>query len=314
MDGKPQGFTMKRGFLQRILRDEAERHDIPIVMGAKLTNITTGTDWAEVSFESGLSANVRFVVGCDGIHSALRSRLLPEAPKPSYTGLISFGGYASGVRLPYVPGVQQMVFGSKAFFGYIVQPSGEIFWFGNEELQGAPTRKDMLAISQPEWRRRIMDLYRDDASPIVDIIANTKSEIGAYPIYDMPPQPSWSKGPAVLIGDAVHATSPNAGQGASMALEDALMLGKCLRDIGDVERAFNQFQSLRRERVERIIRYSRSLGQRKYATNPVQVFFRDLMMPTFLKSANKDSHSWMYDYRPQWDERLQTDRDGVRHD
>jgi 2-polyprenyl-6-methoxyphenol hydroxylase-like FAD-dependent oxidoreductase len=115
---------------------------------------------------------------------------------------------------------------------------------------------------------------------------------------------TWYSGSAVLIGDAIHATSPNAGQGASLALEDALMLARCVRDIGNLEEAFRHFELLRRERVEKIVKYSRSIGQRKHATNPVQVFFRDLMLPFFLKQANRQSHAWMYDYRVNWNDKV----------
>jgi len=108
----------------------------------------------------------------------------------------------------------------------------------------------------------------------------------------------------VLIGDAIHATSPNTGQGASLALEDALVLAKCIRDHTDLEAAFRQFDRLRRERVEKVVRYSRSLGQRKHATNPVQVFFRDLMLPFFLKQAGRQSNAWLYDYRVDWQDRV----------
>lgn len=304
MEGEPQGYTVKRGFLHRVLRDEVIRQQIPLVLGAKLVRMKSGNAEAELEFENGMTETVRFVVGCDGIHSSLRKSLLADAPQPQFTGLISIGGFSKGVKVPYVPGVQQMVFGNRAFFGYIVQPSGEVFWFGNEEVKGVPTRKDMLAISQTEWHRRTTELYKGDDPLILDIIRSTQGDIGAFPIYDMPPQPTWHKGPAVLIGDAVHATSPNAGQGASMALEDAMMLTKCIRDIDDLELAFTTFRSLRHERVERIVRYSRTLGQRKYASNRVQAFFRDTMMPLFLKSANKDSHGWMYDYRIDWEERV----------
>ncbi|MFC3771792.1 MULTISPECIES: hypothetical protein [Paenibacillus] len=91
-------------------------------------------------------------------------------------------------------------------------------------------------------------------------------------------------------------------QGASLALEDAIVLAKCLRDLPDQEQAFALFQKQRRDRVEQIVRYSRSIGRRKHATNPVQVFFRDLMMPLFLRRADKDAHRWMYEYRVDWEE------------
>ena len=67
----------------------------------------------------------------------------------------------------------------------------------------------------------------------------------------------------VIIGDAVHATSPSSGQGASMAIEDAVVLAKCLRDIPDTAAAFASFKKLRRERVERVVKHGKRSGDGK---------------------------------------------------
>lgn len=304
MEGEPQGYTVKRGFLHKVLREAAERERIPVHFGKKLAGVRMDGEKATAVFEDGSTDEGDVLIGCDGIHSRTRELVLPDAAEPEYTGLISFGGFARGVAVKREPGVQQMVFGKKAFFGYLVKEDGEIYWFGNLSWPGAPTRKTLQAIPEAEWRRRLDELYRDDPAPVPDIIRNTEGGIGVYPIYDMLTQPAWYRGRAVMIGDAIHAVSPNAGQGASLALEDALVLAKCLRDIDDAERAFARFEALRRERVERIVKYSRSLGQRKHATHPVQVFFRDLMLPYFLKAANNHSNEWMYDYRIDWKEKV----------
>ncbi|XEC94312.1 FAD-dependent oxidoreductase [Paenibacillus tarimensis] len=302
--GEPQGYTFKRAFLHKILREEAKRQGIPIHFGHKLKDIEMTDNQVSALFENGETADGQLLVGCDGIHSRVRNLLLPAAAKPSFTGLISFGGFTQDRSIRFEPGVMQMVFGKKAFFGYIVRESGEVYWFGNKEYPGSPTRKDLQAIAQSEWKQLLADLYGKDIEPVPDLVRQTEGEIGVYPIYDMPPQKTWFRDRAVLIGDAIHATSPNAGQGASLALEDAMALALCLRDIRQVDRAFAKFQELRQERVERIVRYSRTLGQRKHATGPVQVFFRDLMLPLFLKSANKKSHDWMYDYRMDWEDKV----------
>jgi 2-polyprenyl-6-methoxyphenol hydroxylase-like FAD-dependent oxidoreductase len=65
-------------------------------------------------------------------------------------------------------------------------------------------------------------------------------------VYDISTQPIWRQGPVVLVGDAIHAVSPNAGQGPSLAVEDAIVLAKCLRDISDLEQAFATYERLRR--------------------------------------------------------------------
>ena len=179
-----------------------------------------------------------------------------------------------------------------------------MYWFGNMNYSGKPTRKQLLAIPQQQWRDTITGLHARDIEPLPTIVRGTTGELGIYPIYDIRTQPKWHTDRVVCIGDAVHATSPSAGQGASLALEDAIVLAKCMRDVGGGERALALFQSLRHPRVERVVQYARSIGQRKNATNSVQVFFRDLALPMFLKSVNKHTHDWMYDYAVDWDEHI----------
>ena len=301
--GEPQGYTLKRHELHRVLREAAMRLGIKIEFGKRLKAFTIDPAAHSVTalFEDGSSATGDFVVGCDGIHSQTRKWILPDAPPPRYTGLISFGGYLrNGFGIPHVPGAQHLVFGKKAFFGYLAKRDGEIYWFGNIDYPGRPTRRELMSIPQQTWREKITGLYKDDTDPVPEIVRRTEDELLFYPIYDLPPQPRWHDGPIVLAGDAVHATSPNAGQGASLALEDAMVLAKCVRDIPDLDHAFLRYTELRKDRVERIVRYSRQIGNRKHATNPVQVFFRDLLLPMFLKLADKQSNAWLYDYRVDW--------------
>ena len=88
------------------------------------------------------------------------------------------------------------------------------------------------------------------------------------------------------------------GQGASTALEDALVLARCLRDLPGPEQAFTTFEALRRERVEKIVAVARRNGQQKAITNPVGAFLRDLMLPLFIKLSG--SPDWLYGHRLEW--------------
>ncbi len=135
------------------------------------------------------------------------------------------------------------------------------------------------------------------------IIQSTGSDIGAHVVEDLAATPVWHRGPVVLIGDAAHATSPNAGQGASLAMEDALVLAKCLRDLPEVERALAAYQRLRRLRAEKIVAYSHRIGRSKTISNPLGVWIRDLVMPFALKRfASPSAHAWIYTYHVDWDE------------
>ncbi|HEU4492950.1 MAG TPA: FAD-dependent monooxygenase [Rubrobacteraceae bacterium] len=298
---------VKRGQLQRVLREEAESRDIRVEYGKRLLSYEiTGNGGVIALFEDGTEAEGDLLVGADGIHSRVRQLMDPGAPRPSYTGLISLGGYAArGPRIPPTPRTQHFVFGKKAFFGYLVRETGEIWWFANVARSDEPSRKELSRVSSAEWKRRLLDLFSGDLGLIGDIIESTRGEIGAYPVHDIPTAPTWHRGHAVLIGDAVHATSPNSGQGASLAVEDAIVLARSLRDLRDTERAFAAYERSRRERVEKVVAYSRRIGQSKAVSNPVARWIRDQIMPFALKHfANTGSHAWLYTYHVDWDEKV----------
>jgi FAD-dependent urate hydroxylase len=124
-------------------------------------------------------------------------------------------------------------------------------------------------------------------------------------VHDLATIPTWHRGPAVLVGDAAHATSPNAGQGASLAMEDALVLAKCLRDLPDTEQALAAYERLRRQRAEQVVAYSHRIGRSKTISNPVGVWVRDLVMPFALRRfANPEAHAWIYTHHIDWNDKV----------
>ncbi len=296
--GLTESVLIKRPALQRILREAAMRQGITIHFGQKLRSLdVTGTPGVLATFEDGTTASGDFLVGADGIHSRTRQFINPNAPKPSYTGLVSTGGFTHLPDLGPTPDTQHFFFGQRAFFGYHVRSSGEVYWFNNHGRAQEPGKSELTTIISEDWQQRLLEMHRGDLPLIQDIIRSTESGIGGFPIYDIPPQPLWHKGPVVLVGDAVHAVSPSSGQGASLAMEDAAILAKCLRDIAPLEHAFATYESLRRERVERMVKWARSLGGMKLVTNPIGVWLRDLMLPFFLKFlANPAALDWIYAY------------------
>lgn len=296
--GLTESVLIRRNRLQHCLYNAAGKLGIPIFFNKRLRTIeVTGVQGVIAHFEDGTSANGSFLVGADGIHSRTRQIVNPYAPQPSYTGLISTGGFTSEPALAPTPKIQHFVFGKRAFFGYHVRASGEIYWFNNHGQAEAPGRSELNGITSGEWRERLLRMHDGDLPLIGEIIGSTKDGIGGYPIYDIPAQPIWYKGPVVLLGDAIHAVAPSSGQGASLAMEDAAILVKCVRDSVTLEQAFVAYERLRRPRVERIVKWARSLGGAKMASSPVAVWFRDTLMPFFLKfAASPTALDWVYSY------------------
>ncbi len=296
-----RSVVVKRAELHRALTGAAEQAGVPITYGKRLTGIEQTTDGVTATFADGSVAHGDVLLGCDGIHSRTRRLILPHAPAPEYTGIVDCGAFVRpNPPLAPTPNMQ-MVFGRKAFFGYLVRPDGETYVFCNIAWPEKPTREELAAISGEEWRRRLRALAEGEPAPIPAIVAAIEGDVGKWPIYDIPSLPTWHQGRVCLLGDAAHATSPHVGQGASTALEDAAELARCLRDVPDPARAFVVFEELRKERVERLVSQARRIGMQKTTISPFQAWLRDRFIGLGLRFGARAS-DWVYSYRVNWEQ------------
>jgi 2-polyprenyl-6-methoxyphenol hydroxylase-like FAD-dependent oxidoreductase len=133
------GITVMRGALSRALRAAAEQAGVRFVFGKALESIELRGGNVAARFADGASANGRCLIGTDGIHSRTRDSAFPDAPSPSYTGILNLGGIVQ-TDLPSTGAAMHMVFGHRAFFGYAVRPSGETYWFSNFAQTTEPAR------------------------------------------------------------------------------------------------------------------------------------------------------------------------------
>jgi 2-polyprenyl-6-methoxyphenol hydroxylase-like FAD-dependent oxidoreductase len=294
------GVTIMRGALSRALREAAVEAGVRFEFGKALESVTEHNSGMITRFADGATASGQLLVGTDGIHSRTRSSFFPEAPQPTYTGIINLGGIVQ-TDLPSTDTAMHMIFGRRGFFGYAVRPSGETFWFSNFAQSEVPERGSLEAVNAAEFQQRLLTLHRDDPPEVAHILQAVSSAIGAYAVYDIMSLPRWRHGPVCLIGDAAHAVGPHVGQGASLALEDAFVLAKCLRDLPDPATAFAAFEGLRRERVERIVKQSRRTGEQKAPTGWLGRKVRDLILPVFLRKGAQAT-AWMYAYPLDWEE------------
>ena len=162
------------------------------------------------------------------------------------------------------PGSYEMIFGKRAFFGYALAPSGEVWWFANVPQPREPARGEVQAIDPEEWRQRLLGLFADDAGPAVRLIEATPRLSAASPIHALP-HLAWHGDRMIVIGDAAHAPSPTSGQGASLSVEDAVALARCLRDLPTPAAALTRFEAERRRRAERIVKWAARISSSKAA-------------------------------------------------
>jgi 2-polyprenyl-6-methoxyphenol hydroxylase-like FAD-dependent oxidoreductase len=293
--------TIRRARLYRALRQEAAARGITLEDGRRLVGAeVTAAGGVVATFDDGTRATGDLLVGADGVHSVTRRLLDPAAPGPRYVGLVNFGGYTPGAPDGGEPGAWHMIFGRRAFFGYVADPAGGTVWFANVP-RPAVSPAERAATSAEQWQARLVELFAGDAGPASDLIAAGTLELAGDSTHDLPSVPTWHRGPMVIVGDAAHAPSPTSGQGASMAAEDAVVLAKCLRDLPDIPQALAAYEGLRRSRVERIVAQGARTGSAK-TPGPVGRVLRDLALPlVFRFLVTERSMAWIYDHHIDWD-------------
>ncbi|MFJ9518000.1 FAD-dependent oxidoreductase [Kitasatospora sp. NPDC101801] len=250
---------LRRAELGAVLQTEVDRRGIALRHAARLTSVTETDSAVTAHFADGSTATGDLLVGADGLHSTVRTWLDPSGPGPEYAGQRVFYGYSTAAPPPASgPDLITMVRGSEVAFGYLVSPAGQTFWFAR--VPGPPVDADDRARTTPaQWRDRLEPLLRPDRTPCADIVAGTGDDLLVTNALHLPSGTRWRSRRVVLIGDAAHAASPATGQGASMALEDALVLAKALRDAPTLDTALARYEHHRRPRTEQNIATSARL-------------------------------------------------------
>lgn len=294
--------TLRRADLHRVLHEQALARGVGVEHGKRLVDARPADTGVLAVFADGSHAVADVLIGADGVHSTVRALVDPAARAPRYAGLVGTGGYARGAGVEIQPGSFEMIFGKRAFFGYTLAPDGEVWWFANLPRRDEPTRSELEAIGGDDGRTRLLELYADDAGPALELIEGTPQIAPVSPMHTVAHLPRWHTERRILIGDAVHAPTPSSGQGASLAIEDAVMLAGCLRDH-DPQTAFANFEKARRPRVEGIVKRAARTNAGK-AAGPVGRVVRDAMLPAILRTtAVAKAHRQTYDYRIDWDSR-----------
>ncbi|QVI21038.1 FAD-dependent monooxygenase [Nocardia tengchongensis] len=301
--------SVKRRDLYRALNAEAVRRGIRYEFGKRLVDARpTAGHGVVATFADGSRAEGDLLVGADGIRSRTREIIDPTAPQAHYLGIYGLGGFVTDPdlhrELGLRPGVYNMIFGKKAFFGYLVAPTGEIWWFANMPGEQELSKQALTDTSPAQWREELMRLLAADRGPAARIVAATPDAgfVTGFNQYDMPSVATWHTDSMVIIGDAAHAVASSSGQGVSMAVEDAVTLALCLRDQPDTASALAEFEHRRRDRVEKVVAHGAETSGDK-AQNGVARLLVRLLTPFFLKRAAKQgvgSLNWMFDHRISW--------------
>jgi 2-polyprenyl-6-methoxyphenol hydroxylase-like FAD-dependent oxidoreductase len=253
-DVPPVGAIL-RPVLAEILANATRASGTNVRLGVIFSDIEDGPEGAKVTMTDGASATYDLVIAADGINSKVRSHLFPDAPSPRYTGQSVWRAILS--RPPELKALKMWI-GDKVKVGLNPVSPDKMYMFVTEDR---PTHEFI----EPEaFAPKLKALLAQFTSPLVQAIAadlGPHSHIVFRPLEGMLLPRPWSKGHVVLIGDAVHATTPHLGAGAGIGFEDAIVLADEIQKRDSLPDALRAFEDRRFERCRMVVENSLRLGE-----------------------------------------------------
>lgn len=299
-DTAPTSLLICRNTLQERLRELCAERGTEIVYGRELESCKVTGSGATAVFTDGSTAEGDLLIGADGVHSAVRRNLFPQAPGASYTGVLGLGGRSRPGTLEPTPETVVTSFGYEGHFSYHVEADKSVQWlaFAPREESAGPGD----TTTEEEWQRWLLEVYGRDMPAIREVIGNATGPIDIRPMERLPKPPARYQDRAALIGDACAMTG-RIGAGTAMAMEDAVVLAKCLRDVTEPESAFAAYQALRTPRVDKVVKWGERNAKPVRVRTPWGMHVRDLFGPLVLKwLPSVASMDWLYGHHIDWSE------------
>jgi 2-polyprenyl-6-methoxyphenol hydroxylase-like FAD-dependent oxidoreductase len=236
-------------------------HALPsewIKLGYSLVVYEPREDKVVASFSNGDEIEADLLIGADGIHSHVRRQVVGEV-EPTYQGYTIWRGIASEVPTALRTNTAIEIHGRGQRFGIGPVGGGRIgWWAAANAAEPAGLHERHVEDAQHELLR----LYKDWYPPAVELIAATLPQlILATSAFDREPNITWGDKRVTLLGDAIHPTTPNLGQGGCLAIEDAFVLARCFHEYGPTEAALRKYEGCRYSRTAAITKYSRYYGR-----------------------------------------------------
>lgn len=229
-----------------------------IKLGHTLVAYETLQDKVVARFGNNEEIEVDFLIGADGIHSNVRKQLIGRG-EATCRGYTVWRGIASEAPQPIPPNTAIEIHGRGQRFGIGPVGAGRIgWWAAANATEPAATHEHQREDAQHELLRLFAGWY----APTVELIEATLPQtILTTSAFDREPNPTWGNKRVTLLGDAIHPTTPNLGQGGCLAIEDAIVLARCFEKYGANEIALREYERCRYSRTAAVTKYSRYYGR-----------------------------------------------------
>lgn len=278
---KVKNTAIHRHVLQDILI-KALKPETKLHFGHRLQSIENFDTHSELHFENGKTHNANWIIGGDGIHSSTRKFVLEKEAQIRNANQICWRAVVD-FELPDEFSSEMIEsWGRGRRFGFSYISNNTVYWF-------ALINKDLN-------ENKPVQSYFQYFHPLVNQLINAanESQIHKSDILDLKPINTWSKGNICLIGDAAHATTPNLGQGACQAIEDAFYLAQFM-DKYKSDKAFEAFETFRKKKVLSVVNTSWKLGKMAQLSNPLLTFARNSALKLTPDSISKKQSAAMFE-------------------
>jgi 2-polyprenyl-6-methoxyphenol hydroxylase-like FAD-dependent oxidoreductase len=251
----PGAGAIMRPVLAAILSAATRASGANVRLGVTFEAIAQTDGAVEVAFSDGATGSYDLIIGADGLNSKTRATAFPDAPKPHYTGQCVWRAV-----LPRPPEVARalMWLGPRVKAGVNPVSQEEMYLFVTED------RPSNDRIDRASFLPTLKALLMPFTAPVMQTVKSTlneSSQIVYRPLEALLLPRPWSQGRIVLIGDAVHATTPHLASGACIGIEDAIVLADELARAATLEEALRAFEDRRWERCRMVVENSVRLGE-----------------------------------------------------
>ncbi len=215
----PPFLGMARESLHEVMAAAVARAHVPVHLGVTVADLESAPDDVTVTLTDGRTDRFDYVVAADGANSAMRSRILPDAPSLRFAGQVIWRAEASSPD-----GLERytMMMGGPIRLGLVPLPDGRLYLWMLDSTIGPerPPRERLLELFQERMARF------GGHGPAVAAQLTDESQIDFRALQWLIVPPPWHSGRVLLVGDAAHTTTPHIAYGAGLALEDAVVLGE----------------------------------------------------------------------------------------
>lgn len=282
-----ENVTIHRADLHAVLLNNLREGTVQL--NKRCVDFTQDSQGVTLYFEDGESRRPNLVIAADGIHSLFRKKLFSNFAE-RYAGYTCWRSVVPFQDDAVQVDVSTETWGPQGRFGIVPLAGNQVYWFAcinslrNDETKTNYKVEDLL------------EVFKDYPHPIPQMIQlATDDQLVHDDILDIKPLSSFVSGHIALIGDAAHATTPNMGQGAGQAIEDALVLANCFERNDDSSAAFQAYENKRVQRARKVIKMSRKIGSASQWEHPLSMALRNTLFQLVPSPVITQRLKFLYD-------------------